>query len=121
MVNKNQIIQGVVKYAKGEIIPKVAGDKPFQMTISTLVAMLEMNPTIADSLLCNPMVSAFLNEKDGMYNLDMLESALKSSMDQYGELQITIPGIPFLSPKEKMMTFTQNDVTKLKKYIGGEM
>lgn len=118
-VTKNQIIQGVVKYAKGEIIPKVAGDKPFQMTISTLVAMLEMNPAIADSLLTNPMLAAIMNEKDGYYNLDMLEKALKQSMDQYGELQITVPGIPFLSPKEKVMTFTQNDVTRLRDYIGG--
>ena len=118
-VTKNQIIQGVVKYAKGEIIPKVAGDKPFQMTISTLVALLEMNPAIADSLLANPMVKAIMNENDGYFNLDMLEKALKQTMDQYGELQVTIPGIPFVSPKEKVMTFTQNDITRLKDYIGG--
>ena len=118
-VTKNQIIQGVVKYAKGEIFPKVAGDKPFQMTISTLVAMLEMNPEIADSLLRNPMVAAIMMEKDGYYNLEMLEKALNQSMSQYGELQITIPGIPFLSPKEKIMTFTQNDVARLREYIGG--
>jgi hypothetical protein len=118
-VTKNQIIQGVVKYAKGEVLPKVAGDKPFQMTISTLVALLEMNPAIADTLLLNPMVMAIMGENNGYYNLDHLEKALNQSMSQYGELQITIPGIPFVSPKEKVMTFTQNDITRLRDYIGG--
>ena len=118
-VTKNQIIQGVVRYAKGEVIPKMAGDKPFQMTITTIVAMLEMNPSIADPLLNNPMIATIMNVKDGYYDLDMFEKALNQSMTQFGELELTIPGIPFLSPKEKVLKFNQNDIAQLKSYIGG--
>ena len=97
----------------------MAGDKPFQMTITTLVAMLEMNPSIADPLLNNPMIATIMNVKDGYYDLDMFEKALNQSMTQFGELELTIPGIPFLSPKEKVLKVNQNDIAQLKAYIGG--
>ena len=57
--------------------------------------------------------------KDGYYDLDMFEKALNQSMTQFGELELTIPGIPFLSPKEKVLKFNQNDIAQLKAYIGG--
>ena len=97
----------------------MAGDKPFQMTITTLVALLEMNPSIADPLLNNPMIATIMNVKDGYYDLDMFDKALNQSMTQFGELELTIPGIPFLSPKEKVLKFNQNDIAQLKSYIEG--
>ena len=117
-VTKQQLIDGVVKYAKSEIIEKVS-DKPLKIIISTAVSMLETNPNIVDGLFKNQFISALLGEKDGFYNLDSFANALGNSMKEYGDFPISIPAMKFISPTEKQLTFSLNDISKLKSYISG--
>lgn len=115
-VTKQQIINGVVKYAKNEIINKII-DKPLKMIIATCISMMEVNPSIADVVFNNPMICAILNENDGMYDIDGLIEVIGKTMDEYGDFPVKIPAIKFISPSEKELTFGAVDIRKLKDYI----
>lgn len=115
-VTKQQIINGVVKYAKNEIINKII-DKPLKMIIATCISMMEVNPSVADVVFNNPMVCAILNENDGMYDIDGLIEVIGKTMDEYGDFPVKIPAIKFISPSEKELTFGAGDIRKLKDYI----
>lgn len=115
-VTKQQIINGVVKYAKNEIINKII-DKPLKMIIATCISMMEVNPSVADFIFKNPMICAILNENDGMYDIDGLIEVIGKTMDEYGDFPVKIPAIKFISPSEKELTFGAGDIRKLKDYI----
>ena len=118
-VTKERIINGVIKYAKSEIIEKIT-DRPLKMVLAVGVSALETNPSIADSIFNNPFFSKFLSENDGKYDLDSAFEIIENTMKQYGDFPVLIPAIKFISPMEKELTFSLEDVTKLKSYIGGK-
>lgn len=117
-VSKAQIVNGVVKYAKAEIINKIT-DKPLKMLLATGVSMLEVNSSIADSIFDNDFISKILSENGGMYDIDSAVDVIEKTMNEYGDFPVTIPAIKFISPVEKQLTFTVNDIRKLKEYIVG--
>lgn len=117
-VTKQQIINGVVKYAKNEIIDKII-DKPLKMIIATCVSMMEVNPAVVDVVFNNPMVRAILHENDGKYEIDDLIEIVEKTMNEYGDFPVKIPAIKFISPAEKELSFGANDIKKLKDYIVG--
>jgi hypothetical protein len=117
-VSKQQLVNGVVKFAKMDVLPKIT-DKTFRLVLATGIAMLENNPDIADSFLKNDMISAILMEENGMYETDDLKDALIDAMKEYGDLKIKIPGIKFISPDEKELSFNTQDIGRLSEYIGG--
>ena len=117
-VTKGQIINGAIKYAKAEIIDKIT-DRPLKMVLAAGVSALEINPSIADSIFRNDFVSKILSENGGVYDIDSAFNIIEKTMTQYGDFPVTIPAIKFISPVEKELTFSVNDVMKLKNYIVG--
>lgn len=117
-VTKNQIIAGAVNFVRDEIIPHIP-DKNFRSVLEAGAAMVEMVPQMADKYFDNPIASAALREHDGAYDLDFAEAAIVKAMEAHGNLTITIPGIKWISPETKTLTFTPNDVRTLKRYITG--
>ena len=115
-VTKQQIINGVVKYTKNEVLNKIV-DKPLKMIIATVVAMMETNPKILDNVFNNSMLSSMLYEEDGMYEIDELMEVVEDIMNEYGEFPVTIPAIKFISPMEKELSFGASDIKKLREYI----
>lgn len=115
-VTKQQIISGIVKYTKNEVLNKIV-DKPLKMIIATVVAMMETNPKILDNVFNNPMLSSMLYEEDGMYEIDELMEVVEDIMNEYGEFHVTIPAIKFISPMEKELSFGASDIKKLREYI----
>ena len=111
-VSKSQLVSGATKYAKNEIVNKIP-DKNFKMVMSMLVNLLEVKPELADEFL-EPMA-----DKDGMFDMDLLESVLCRTLDEYGDFPVIIPAIKFISPSEKELRFYSDDVRKLKSYIMG--
>ena len=111
-VSRGQLVSGATRFAKNEIINKVT-DKNFKMVMSMLINLLEVKPELADEFL-EPMA-----DKDGMYDIDLLESVLCRTMDEYGDFPIVIPAIKFISPTEKELRFNSDDVRKLRNYIMG--
>ena len=58
-----------------------------------------------------------LKSESGMYDIDLLEQIVTRTIDEYGDFPITVPAIKFISPTEKELRFTSDDVRKLKSYI----
>lgn len=111
-VTKGQIISGISRYVRKEMLNKIT-DKPFKMAISAGINLLELRPDIADKVLD----SSLLMGQDGIYDLDIIEAVLTRTMDEYGDLPVKIPGIPFISPAEKEFRFSAEDIRKLRGYI----
>lgn len=116
---KQQIINGVIKYIKAEVIDKIT-DKPLKMTIAASVSMVELNPNIADGIFENDVLSKVLHkDNDGTYNIDVICDIIEKTMNEYGDFPVKIPAIAFISPTEKELNFSASDIKKLKDYIGG--
>jgi hypothetical protein len=81
--------------------------------------MVEMSPQAVSKYLDMPVVAAVLQERDGFYDLDMVEAALTKAMEAHGGLELTVPAIPLISPQPKSITFTANDVRSMKRYMEG--
>ena len=118
-VTKQQIITGISKYVKSEVLNKIV-DKPLKMIVATFVAMMETNPKILDSVFSNQIFSSMLYEEDGMYEIDELMEVVEDTMDEYGEFPIVFPAIKFISPNEKELSFGSSDVKKLRECIVGK-
>ena len=118
-VTKQQILNGAANYIRDEMIPHIP-DKGFRVILDTVAAMVQMSPQSLDKLFENPMVAAILQEKDGFYDLDVLEGALVKATEAQGGLTLTVPKIPFLSKDEKELKFSANDIKALKRYIVGQ-
>ena len=117
-VTKNQIINGMVAYAKSEIINKIT-DKPLKMIVATFISAVEVNPSIMDGFFNNEIVSKLLSETDGVYDIDPAFEIAEKTMNEYGTFPITIPAIKFVSPSDKELSFETADIKKLKNYITG--
>lgn len=117
-VTKQQIVTGIVQYSKNEMIPKIA-DKPFKIIVSAAVTMLETNPEIITRFLDDPMISSLLMGNDGFYDVENFGEVLEKTLEQYGDFPVKIPGIKFISPEEKELSFSASDIKKLKSYITG--
>lgn len=111
-VSRGQLVSGAVRFAKNEIINKVT-DRNFKMVMSMLVNLIEVKPEIAEEYL-KPMAN-----ENGMYDIDLLETVLCRTLDEYGDFPIIIPAIKFISPAEKELRFSSGDVRKLKDYVMG--
>ena len=111
-------MSGVMLYVKVEVLPKIS-DKAFAMVMATGIAMIDNKPELIGDILKNDMVSALLSEKNGLYQVDALKNALVETVNQYGELKIKIPGIKFLSPEEKELTFSAQDINVIYDYMTG--
>lgn len=118
-VTKQQIVNGLAKYAKDEVIAKIT-DKPFKMALAVGLSMLETNATIADKFFDNDLVSAILGKNDeGTYDIDNISDALEKTLTEYGDFPVKIPPIKFISPTEKELNFSSRDIKQLKNYIVG--
>lgn len=113
-----QIISGAANFLRSEVIPHIP-DVTFRGMLEAGAAMVELAPQITDKYFALPIVAMALQEKDGAYDLDFTEAAICKAMEKHGNWTVTIPGIKFISPQEKTLTFTPNDVKTLKRYIAG--
>lgn len=118
-VTKQQLVNGVIKYVKEEVVNKIT-DRPLKMAIAFGVSMFEMNPAIANKFFENDIVSQILcKNDDGTYNIEKITDALEKTLGEYGDFPVTIPVIKFISPTEKTLNFSRQDIKTLKDYIVG--
>ena len=116
-VTKQQIVNGIVKYAELEVIDKIL-DRSFKIIIAIAVKALEANPNLIDPILDNSMVSTLLNKTSkGTYNLDAISDIIQSTINEYGAFPLKLPAIKFISPEEKELNFNSDDIRKLKECI----
>lgn len=113
-VTKEQIIKGVIQFAKADVIAKVP-DKPFRMGLSAAVYLLELKPKIADIVLEHPVARMISNE-NGTYDLELLCEVAEKTIKEYGDFSITIKGNS-LAPEKRELKFVVEDVEKIKAHI----
>lgn len=120
-VEKQRIINGIVSYIDNEVVPKIVNDKAMQIIISVGANTLRGNQSAVDKLFSNVIVSTIAKHEviDGKdtYDLDGLFSLVEDSVTKYGYFPITLPVIPFVSPTEKELKFSSEDIEMLKTYI----
>lgn len=118
-VTKEQIVNGITKYIKDEVIEKIT-DKPFKIAMAVAVSMLENNAEIANKLFENELALAILGKNDDdTFDIEKITEALEKALSEYGDFPITIPAIKFISPTEKTLNFSSRDIKALKNYITG--
>ena len=120
-VDKQRVINGFVSYVENEIVPKISDDKAMQVIISVGVNTIKGNSNIANKFFDNTIVSTIAKHEqiDGKdtYDLDGLFSLTQDSISKYGYFPIILPAIPFVSPTEKELKFSSEDIEMLKTYI----
>ena len=116
MVTKKELLTGVILFVKNEVIPNIS-DKALKMVLSAALYAIDAKPAIIDPFVNNSVVSAILQGNDGSYDVDTTINILKKLVADYGGIPITIPPIKFITSSETILTFYENDLTRLKGYI----
>lgn len=116
MVTKKELLTGVILFIKNEVIPNIS-DKALKMVLSAALYAIDAKPDIVDPFVNNAVVSAILQGNDGSYDVDTTINILKKLVADYGGIPITIPPIKFITSSETILTFYENDLTRLKGYI----
>ena len=117
-VTRKKVLSGIVNFVKSEMINKIT-DRPLKMILAAGVSALEINPSIADSIFDNSFVSQILKDDGLTCDVDSAFEILEKTLTEYGDFPVVIPAIKFISSVEKELTFTRQDIKKLKDYICG--
>lgn len=124
-IKSEQIVLGFAKYLNKEILPCV--QDPFTKIAIRMFAVstelkVETFKSFMDAILKNQFVSEFFEvDENGYFNMEFFIDALRKAIDDCGELVVKIPPVKFLSPEEKILRFTSEDVSKLKQYLTNEI
>lgn len=118
-VTREQVLRGLAEYITREVVPTIS-DIPIKLAAGALVYRLHnATGSIAPQIFDNPAVKFILAESADGIDLDASLNGVMSSLQSYGNLVLTIPPIPLMSKQEHTLTFTSQDIDKLKQYIGG--
>ena len=117
MVTKKELLTGVIRYVKNEVIPHVS-DRGLKMVLSAILYAVDAKPDIVDPFLNNAIVSAILQSENGlMYDTTVIFDVLGNLAKEYGGIPIVIPPVKFITATETMLTFKEGDIEELKKYV----
>lgn len=117
MVTKKELLTGVIRYVKNEVIPHVS-DRGLKMVLSAILYAVDAKPDIVDPFLNNTIVSAILQSENGlMYDTTVIFDVLGNLAKEYGGIPIVIPPVKFITATETMLTFKEGDIEELKKYV----
>lgn len=118
-VDKTKIVNGLVSYVESEVIPKISDDKAMQIILSIGVNTLKGNKSLTNKFFDNEIIKIMGQYENDTYNLDAIFIAARDSISKYGYLPVKIPAISFISPTEKELKFSAEDIIALKSYIEG--
>lgn len=116
-VTKTQIAKGLSRFIQEDMLPHV-DDRGMQFVLGVASGTIDANPQVLDKLLDNPLL-AMAAKSGNNYDLSTLKRAASSAIEKYGKLEITVPGIKFISPADKVFQFSKEDVEKLVSRIEG--
>ena len=119
--SKDKIVNGVLGYIRDEILPMMSQDKALQIGLSVALNAIKANDALIDKVFDNAMVKALLTEDaDGLYDIKPLMEAVRASIEQYGELPITVPSIPLIAPHGATVTLRDSDIEHIRRRIEGD-
>ena len=122
MITKKQLLTGVIKFIRAEVIPHVADrDRSLKIVMSAALYAVDAKPDVVEPFFPNPIVSAILQGENGEYDTSTIFAVLDSVIQEYGGIPVTIPPIKFVTTTETTFTFHAGDVDTLKNYLVKEM
>lgn len=116
MVTKKHIAESIVKYITNDLLPEIE-DKHLRLVLTIAKHSMSENCNIINEFMNNPIISSIVKEVDGEYDIDMLITILKKTVDELGYYPIVIPKIPLLSSDEKILRFTSSDIERIVNYL----
>lgn len=117
-VTKQQIVDGICKFAENEVMPYI-DVKIVKQILGAGIIALKMEPAIINKAMNNSLISAALKEEEGLYDLDFAEQIICETIKLYGPLEFVPPIPKFLlgGNENKTLKFSENDVKNLKSTI----
>lgn len=110
MVTKEQFVNGILVYLDKEVMPALPTIGKWGIGAGIILAKNQAD-TIVSNLTQNSIVKTLgVVTESGEINIERLAAALKQSAQQYGNVQLNVPVIGIL-------TFTPDDIDKVKHYI----
>lgn len=109
-MRSDQVVNGIIKYADAEIMPKLQTSGKW---IAGTVMALAYNKvdSVVDSLSHNAMIKTLgIVSEDGDMDIDAVMTALRQSADKYGKLSVEVPLLG-------RMTFSSSDIDALRGYM----
>lgn len=119
-INSVQLVSGIIKYLTTEIIPCVE-DTFTKLALKTFAITANNRAgayiNAVDDLISKPFVADLLDVEGDVFEVESLIDAVRQAVNECGELTIKIPGVRFVSPQEKVLTFKASDISNLKQYL----
>ena len=110
MVTQEQFINGIIRYTDAEIVSKISGLSKWMVSIGIGAYVAKIPDMIAKNR--DMLISAEYIHQDGMICIDKLYGDLMNTVRKTGNVTQYIP-------LAGDMTFSENDVSTLYRYITG--
>lgn len=120
MVEFNQAVDGLLKYANKNIFPNMIPAQ--RMAVRMLLGMsLDKIEKIKPALINNGFIKTFeIINSDGKVDVDFVCKHLKNEIEKEGKVTIKMPLIGGINLLGDSMTFTGADVDEIYREITGE-
>ena len=119
-INAEQLLSGFIKYLSAEVIPCVE-DTFTKLALKTFaITTTNSAPAyikVLEEMISRPFAADLLKVEDGCFDVESIIDAIRQAVNECGELTIKIPPVKFISPQEKTLRFSANDISSLKQYL----
>ena len=119
-INAEQLLSGFIKYLSAEVIPCVE-DTFTKLALKTFtITTTNSAPAyikVLEDIISKPFAADLLKVEDGCFDIESIIDAIRQAVNECGELTIKIPPVKFISPQEKTLRFSANDISSLKQYL----
>lgn len=110
MYTSEQVLNGIVKYIDNEVLSKL--DTKGKIFLGTGITIAMKNSSeVLNRIQNNEIVKSLgIVDENGQFDIELVAENLKENASKYGKMQFNVPIIGTL-------TFTPDDVDKIKDYI----
>lgn len=110
MYTIEQIVCGLSKFVDNEILPKM--DTKSKIIVGTVISIAFKKYKVIDQKIKENEMAKTIGvvDENGQYDVDTIADTLKENAEKFGKVQINIP-------VAGTMTFSADDIEKLKQYI----
>ena len=113
MVTREQILSGMEKFVVNDVISKIQ-DRALCIVLDTALGFLKRRPELIGKWIDNPLFKT-----DGGYDVDTIADVAKGRNKKLGAFPVVFPAVPLISPAEKILSFSADDIDALVAYIKG--
>lgn len=126
-INSRILIEGIIEYINSYIIPNIEDNFLKVMLKACVVSAatkMDAYEKIIKEIIKNSFIQNIFEVEGDEFDIELLVNSLSEAMKECGDLKFTFPPVKFVSPEEKILTFTSNDLADFKqiliKFAGSE-